>query len=138
LVKRQLITGTTVPALLLSKSTICQLPGTARKVASPILTMGTVGPAVIGTAASGATEGRCVTRLDIDRLAKRIEGEVGGRRRPLCWPTLSGVGSVRSWDRGTGTPGVDGMSTLLRGACASAADAIARPARQPRITIVLS
>src|SRR6266849_3169601 len=98
LVKRQLINGTTVLALL--------------------LTMGTVGPAVIGTAASGTMLGRCTTtpstRTAWPNGSNATSAGVGG---PLCWPTLSGV---QIWpvlgSRNSGTPGVAGTSRLLRGA----------------------
>src|SRR5262245_54724676 len=101
-------------------------------VASPRLTIGTVGPAVIGTADTGTIDGRWVTTpltyTDCANGSNARSCAVGG---PLLPPTLRGV---QTWpvlgSRNSGTPGVTGMSRLLRGTCARVGVANDSPARQ--------
>ena len=97
-------------------------------------TIGTVGPAVTGTVPTGLPRTRCSATLAGTFCAcgsnALSSGPVSGRP---SWPTVSGV---QTWpvlgSRNSGAPVDAAMSTLLRGACAMAADAIVMPTKQMR------
>ena len=137
LVKRQSITGLTGLLLLLSRYiTACQrCPGTTLSEGLSMATIGTVGPAVTGTVPTGLPRTRCSAALVGTLCALGSKALSSGPVSGLpSWPTVSGV---QTWpvlgSRNSGTPLEAAASTLLRCACAKAADVIVTTTRQVRI-----
>ncbi len=132
LVKLQSTTGLIgLPLLLFRYITTCQRwPGMARKVGFSMTTIGTVGPAVIGTEPTGRAVAFCSTICMVAAWARGSKAASSGPIGRPSWPTVSGV---QTWpvlgSRNSGEPVVAATSTELL-AWASTAGASVIPIRQ--------